>query len=85
MATTPPKKAAALSRACANCGALEDLPDTTLMSCARCHLVSYCSRAYQAQHLKQKPAGHTSDFALRPRSGGRWPLSPIKAQMAMSV
>ena len=27
-------------------------------ACACCHLVSYCNMACQAQHWKQKPAGH---------------------------
>ena len=51
------------SRACAYCDALEDPPDTTLNSCARCRLVFYCSKNYQAKHWKQKPAGHKQCFA----------------------
>ena len=58
MAAAKIKKAASSSRACANCGALENPPDTTLSACARCHVVFYCSRTCQVQHWKQKPAGH---------------------------
>ena len=59
------KKVAASSRACGNCGALEDPPDTTLSACARCHLVSYCSKPCQAQHWRQKPGGH-KQFCVTP-------------------
>ena len=52
------KKIAASLRTCGNCDANEDPPDTTLSACSRCQLVYYCSRACQAQHWKQKPAGH---------------------------
>ena len=65
MAAVKTKKAAFSSRACANCGALDDPPDTTLSACARCHLVFYCSRPCQVQHWKQKPAGH-KQFCVTP-------------------
>ena len=59
------KKAAAYSRACANGGVLEDPSITTLSACARCHLASYCSEPCQAQHWKQKLAGH-KQFCVTP-------------------
>ena len=65
MAAKELKKTASSLRTCANCGALEDPPDTTLNACSRCHLVFYCSRACQAQHWKQKPAGH-KQFCFTP-------------------
>ena len=65
MASEEPKNEATSLRACANCDALEDPPDTTLIACSRCHMVFYCSRACQAQHFKQKPAGH-KQFCFTP-------------------
>eukprot|EP00614_Pseudopedinella_elastica_P009045 CAMPEP_0172586450 /NCGR_PEP_ID=MMETSP1068-20121228/5831_1 /TAXON_ID=35684 /ORGANISM="Pseudopedinella elastica, Strain CCMP716" /LENGTH=55 /DNA_ID=CAMNT_0013381267 /DNA_START=149 /DNA_END=312 /DNA_ORIENTATION=+ len=49
------KKVAVSSRACGNCGVLDDPPITALNACSRCHLVFYCSKPCQAQHWKQKP------------------------------
>ena len=59
------KKVAASSRACANCGALEDPSDMPLSACSRCHIVSYCSKPCQANHWKQKPGGH-KQFCVTP-------------------
>ena len=67
MAALKPKKVAACSsRACGNCGALEDPPDNmTLSACACCHLVFYCSKPCQVLHWKQKSAGH-KQFCVTP-------------------
>ena len=67
IAAPKPKKVATVSssRACGNCGALEDPSDAALSACARCHLVFYCSKPCQVQHWKQKPAGH-KQFCLTP-------------------
>jgi len=62
---TDKKAVASLRACCANCGALEDPPDTVLSACSRCHLVFYCSRTCQAQHWKQKTAGHRQ-FCVTP-------------------
>jgi hypothetical protein len=47
------------SRACWRCGAAEDLSLGKLLTCARCRMAVYCSRACQKRHWKD--GGHKGE------------------------
>ena len=72
-------------RASANCGALEDLPDTTLSACARCHLESFAVEQPAKPSTGNKNPLGTRIVSSHQRSGDQRPRGQIKAKKRLRL